>query len=340
MANTRPRNVIREDRVVNEGAPKTSNKLDASVGPTTGTRYIPYKEPSDVGPVKPKPQQEFKNTRPRNIADQEITNYNANRKVRNVNLPRDIPELSKKQAAPVVEKISEKIADKVVDKSTKAAPATAAKVVEKVAKSAPVKSELDSYKSRNPVLRRAFSDNSRLAQAVRSSDYGSDEDVARQARISEADKFFRDRGVGTTTAMKKGGVAKKPAVKKPAVKKLAKGGAVSLKPITGKALKPLSSKSITAAAKGMAKSVKPARPTKAFAKGGLAMKTTKPAKIDMDKPIIKKAKAVAKMAKPAPAAPLPDPRLFKATGGAVKSSKAINGVAKKGLTRGASPKMR
>ena len=339
MANTRPRNVIREDRVVNEGAPKTSNKLDASVGPTKGTRYIPYKEPSDVGPVKPKPQQEFKNTRPRNIADQEITNYNANRKVRNVNLPRDIPELSKKQAAPVVEKISEKIADKVVDKSTKAAPATAAKVVDKVVKSAPVKSELDSYKSTNPALRHQFSNNSRLAQAVRSSDYGSDEDVARQARISEVDKFFRDRGVKVLPAntLKKGGVAKKPTVKK------AKGGVI-LKPQTAKPLKALSSKSITQAAAGMKKAIKPAKPvSKAFAKGGLAMKTGKPAKIDMDKPIIKKAKAVAKMAKAPPAATLPDPKLFKAKGGAVKcskSSKSINGVAKKGLTKGSKPKMR
>ena len=71
-------------------------------------------------------------------------------------------------------------------------------------------------------------------------------------------------------------------------------GAVSLKPITGKALKPLSSKSITQAAKGMQKAVKPARPAKGFATGG-AVKCS-------------------------------------------KSSKSINGGAKRGLTRAARAK--
>lgn len=276
-----------------------------------------------------------KSERPRNVADKEITNYNANRKVRNVNMPRDIPALTPKTAAaPVVNKIADKVADKVVSKAETKAPVVVKDVLKKVVKSAP--SELDSYKSSNPALKRQFADNSRLAQAVRSSDYGnSDGDIGTQMRLNEANDFFKKRGVnGLPAAMKKGGVAKK----------LAKGGAVSLKPITGKALKPLSSKSITAAAKGMQKAVKPARPAKAFAKGGLAMKTAKP-KAVVDKNVIKTAMKVpkAKMAKTPPAAPLPDPKLFKAKGGAVKcskSSKAIDGCAKKGLTKGSKPKIR
>lgn len=321
---TRYKNTIRDDKIENDAPkPDMKNKVSADAG-TKGARYIPYDETKAVK------KEVVKSERPRNVADKEITNYNANRKVRNVNMPRDIPALTQKTtAAPVVNKIADKVADKVVSKAADKAPATAKEVIKKVVKSAP--SELDSYKSANPALKRQFADNSRLAQAVRSSDYGNDEDTNTQMRINEAADFFKKRGVnGLPAAMKKGGVAKK----------LAKGGAVSLKPITGKALKPLSSKSITAAAKGMAKAVKPARPAKAFAKGGLAMKTAKPAKIDMDKPIIKAAMKVpkAKMAKPAPAAPLPDPKLFKAKGGAVKcskSSKAIDGCAKKGLTRAA-----
>lgn len=78
------------------------------------------------------------------------------------------------------------------------------------------------------------------------------------------------------------------------VKGLARGGIVPVKPV-----KPASSKLIKAKAKGLKSAIKPAKSVKPFAKGGAVSKTVKPA----------------------------------APKSAVKSSKSINGVARKGLTR-------
>ena len=242
------KNEIKDDKIVSSKAP-TKNTVSADAG-SKGARYIPYDEAKtakkEVVPV----------SRPRNVADKEISNYGSSKKTTNVNLPRDIPALSAKTKAP----------------EPKAPTSTAP--VKVASKASATKTSLPAEESSNPVLRRAKMSNDRLP-AVKSNSYGTDSDVATQARIDEAADFFKKRGVGATT-------------------ELAKGGAVSLKPITGKALKPLSSKSITQAAKGMQKAVKPARPAKGFATGG-AVKCS-------------------------------------------KSSKAIDGCAKKGLTRAARAK--